>query len=245
MTHKITSRLTALLSLLLITAMLTTGCLYTEKGQEGTPSGNSTAATLPEEAIGDIIGKVTYIGTNYYIVSPCSYPETVTDYASIDINKLTERSGSKYIHLRDNTEYLKAKDGELTTVLSHQIRIGSLIARTTTEDGKDQIILLKQAPNLKETADTIGEVVYAGTYITVTLYTSPEEVEDYATLDVNTLTNTGIQGFVYTYSYSNYYIAENGQLNPYKRENIEKGDIVVENTDAEGKHNIIILKKAS
>lgn len=91
-------------------------------------------------------------------------------------------------------------------------------------------------------ADVIGKVTYvATTYISVTVYTADAEVEDYALLDMNNLTESEEAQSISTYSYTEYYKASGGTLTAAARDDIETGVMIASTTSEDVQHRIIIL----
>lgn len=90
--------------------------------------------------------------------------------------------------------------------------------------------------------DIIGEVSYVGSsYISVKVYTTEGEVEDYASLDIGTLTASEVTDSVSTDSDTEYYRVDKGSLISASREDVEKGDIIASTISEAEIHQIIIL----
>ena len=96
-----------------------------------------------------------------------------------------------------------------------------------------------------EVADVIGEVTYVGTsYLSVTTYESESEVTDYATLDTDTLTETGSTQYVYPDDASTYYMVSEAALTNATADDLVAGCLIAVTTDDDGNQQIIILKTA-
>ncbi len=92
--------------------------------------------------------------------------------------------------------------------------------------------------------DMIGEVYYVYTdSIYIDLYETEAEVTDYTTLDVDTLTSSGMSDDVVTADVTYYYIFQDGVMTESSLEEIEEGDLIAADYDDDGTLSIIILKK--
>ena len=92
--------------------------------------------------------------------------------------------------------------------------------------------------------DVVGEVSYIGTYyISVKTYISAEEIENYVSLDISTLTESDRTDSVNTDSDTEYYQTSGGSLVSITREDIAKGDMIAAITTQAGVHQIIVLEK--
>ena len=93
--------------------------------------------------------------------------------------------------------------------------------------------------------DVIGEVTYVGTsYISLDTYESESEITDYATLDTDTLTDSGMTEYIYPDSTAEYYIVSDGVLVSATSEEVVAGCLIAVTTDTDGTQQIIILKAA-
>ena len=96
-----------------------------------------------------------------------------------------------------------------------------------------------------EAADVIGEVTYVGTsYLSVTTYESESEVIDYATLDTDTLAETGSTQYVYPDDAVTYCMVSEGTLADATADDVVTGCLIAVTTDDDGNQQIIILKTA-
>lgn len=94
-------------------------------------------------------------------------------------------------------------------------------------------------------ADIIGEVTYVGTaYLSLSSYEAPEEVTDYAALDVSTLTEVGTTQYVYPSDDAQYYTVSDGTLVEASYVDIVKDCIIAVTTGDSGAQQIIILQTA-
>ena len=90
-----------------------------------------------------------------------------------------------------------------------------------------------------EQTTVMGEVTYGGSdYISVTAYTGGEEVTDYTTLDVSTLTASEDTESIDTTDATEYFKVESGMLNAATREDVTTGTFIVSTFDEEGSHQI-------
>ncbi len=106
-----------------------------------------------------------------------------------------------------------------------------------TTDDTDDII---------ETEDVIGEVTYVGTsYLSLSTYKSADEITNYASLDVSTLTEAGGMEYVYPDDSAEYYMVSSATLVSASYENITAGCLIAVTADASGVQQIIILKTAN
>ena len=94
--------------------------------------------------------------------------------------------------------------------------------------------------------DLLGEVTYVGTsYMSLTTYESANEITDYATLDVSTLTEIGGMEYIYPDEAAEYYKVDSATLVAASYEDITAGCIIAAVTDETGIQQIIILKEAA
>ena len=97
-----------------------------------------------------------------------------------------------------------------------------------------------------EQTTVMGEVTYGGSdYISVTAYTGGEEVTDYTTLDVSTLTASEDTESIATTDATEYFKVESGMLNAATREDVTTGTFIVSTFDEEGSHQIILIETAA
>jgi len=114
-------------------------------------------------------------------------------------------------------------------------------ADTTSETDSETTT---SSSNVAEEADEdiIGEVSYVGSsYISVRVYNLDGDVEDYASLDIGTLTASDATDSVNTDSNTTYYKVENGSLVSAVREDVEKGDMIAATISEDQLRQIIIL----
>jgi hypothetical protein len=250
------------LSILLSVTLLATGCSHTDSGQSSKP-GNSGGNINPSADDGrDVVGVISSIGVDYYIIQEYTAVEPIEDYASVSLGNLVPRKSNRKINVTGSTSFFKAENGELVSVLPTTLKTGALVARTTAEDGKVKIILIEAEFGESTTADVAGQVIgVVGAYISVNLYHSPGVVKDYTTFDLNSLmkiedendVDNWQNGFIYLDldavdmegdSFTKYYIIENGELKEYAKENIKQGDIVVGTDGKDGIfETVIVLQK--
>ena len=252
------------LSILLLVTLLVTGCSDTEGGQTVKPGNNSGVINPTADDGRDVVGVISSIGVDYYIIQEYTAVNPIEDYASVSLGNLVPRNSNRKINIPNSASFFKAEDGELVSVLPTTLKTGALIARTTTEDGKVKIILIEAEFGENTTADVVGQVIgVVGAYISVNLYQSPGVVKDYTTFDLNSLekiedendADNWQNGFVYLDldavdlegdSFTKYYIVENGELKEYAKENIKQGDIVVGTDGKDGIfETVIVLQKNS
>lgn len=94
-----------------------------------------------------------------------------------------------------------------------------------------------------ESEDIIGQVTYVGTaYLSLTAYEAPDDVTDYAVLDVSTLTEAGGTKYVYPDENAEYYMVSSGTLVSATYEDIVKGCILAVTADDIGTQQIILLE---
>ncbi len=251
------------LSLLLIVTLFVTGCSKTQSGENPKPGNNSGSnINLMADDGKDLVGVITFIGVDYYILQEYTAVDPIEDYASVSLGSLVPRNSTRKINISDSFTFSKAENGELVSTLSSTFKTGALIARTTTDEGKVQIILLQADFGESTTADVVGQVIgVLGSYISVNLYKSPGVVKDYTTFDIDSLEkiedkidiDNWQNGFIYLDldavdtegdSYTKYYIIENGELKEYAKENIKPGDIIAGTDGKDGIfETVIVLQK--
>ena len=93
--------------------------------------------------------------------------------------------------------------------------------------------------------DVIGEVTaITASYITLDVYETDEDVEDYATLDTTMLTSSGTTDTVTIEDDAEYYYISAETLVTTTSDNIEAGDMIVVTVDESEVQQIILLEKA-
>lgn len=139
----------------------------------------------------------------------------------------------------------------LVTALLLCVGIFAGCGTTTTtldDDDNDTILgdLSENGSNITLTdvaEDIIGEVTYVSTsYLSVSIYESEGVITDYATLDTDTLTETGLTEYVYPEEASAYYTVSDGALVSAAADDLVTGCLIAVTTDAYGSQQIIILK---
>ena len=95
--------------------------------------------------------------------------------------------------------------------------------------------------------DVIGEVTYIGasSYFSIDVYTSAEEIEDYAAVDVADLTEEGSTDYIYVDNDTEYYIVESGSLVSAEMDDVTVGSIIAGTTSDDGVLQVIILSAGS
>lgn len=89
----------------------------------------------------------------------------------------------------------------------------------------------------------MGEVTYVGSsYISVTAYTGGEDVTDFTTLDISTLTATENTESIDTAEDTEYLKVETGMLNAAARDDVTTGAFIVSTRDENGAHQIILIE---
>ena len=89
----------------------------------------------------------------------------------------------------------------------------------------------------------MGEVTYVGSsYISVTAYTGGEDVTDFTTLDISTLTATENTESIDTAEDTEYLKVETGMLNAAARDDVTTGAFIVSTLDEDGAHQIILIE---
>ncbi|MCD8037444.1 MAG: hypothetical protein LUE88_08750 [Clostridiales bacterium] len=116
-----------------------------------------------------------------------------------------------------------------------------------TEEETDEIVEVEEAED-EDTDETevqenmVGAVSYIGSsYISVEIYTSDDEIENYAILDSSTLTLTEDAASITTDDDTEYYRAAKGLLIPIERDDIEKENMIASVTTEDGVHQMILL----
>ena len=93
----------------------------------------------------DVIGKVSYAGSDYLTVTSYETETEVDDYSLLDVSTLTEGTITKYIYFDENTEYFKVEEQTLVSAALDDVTVGAMIAETTSEEDVQQIIILSGA----------------------------------------------------------------------------------------------------
>ncbi len=116
-----------------------------------------------------------------------------------------------------------------------------------TEEETDEIVEVEEAED-EDTDETevqenmVGAVSYIGSsYISIEIYTSDDEIENYALLDSSSLTLTEDAVSITTDDDTEYYRAAKGLLVMIERDDIEKDDMIASVTTEDGIHQIILL----
>lgn len=121
----------------------------------------------------------------------------------------------------------------------------SASADSSADDTQEAAESVTESAEAEAEGDVIGEVSYVGsTYISVTVYTSEAEVEDYTLLDVSTLAATEETASVNTDDDTTYCRVEDGALADAVREDVTKGSVVAFTTSEDGAQQVIILAEA-
>lgn len=120
----------------------------------------------------------------------------------------------------------------------------SISSSTSESSSKDTSSRPEDPEKLSE--DVIGKVTQTdGKVIEISVFTSDAPIENYATLDPKTLTESGEAGQITADDNTEYYIASAGELVSAEAGDVTEGDIVAETTTAEGIQQIIILEDAA
>ncbi len=99
----------------------------------------------------------------------------------------------------------------------------------------------------KEPSESVvGKVIQNdGKVIEISVYTTEAPIDDYASLDAETLTDSGETGQIEVDDKTEYFVASSGELAAAEAGDVKEGDIVAETTTAEGGQQIIILEGAA
>lgn len=143
-----------MIAMVCITTMCCAGALAGcgDSSDSTTAATTSAAETSTEEETeesastetSDVIGKVTYTGSEYLTVVSYDTETEVEDYALLDVSTLTEGSITKYIYIDEETEYYIVEDQELVSGTLDDVKTNMMIAETISEDGTQKIIMLTQ-----------------------------------------------------------------------------------------------------
>lgn len=126
---------------------------------------------------------------------------------------------------------------------------GSDDADETEATGKDSSTQMdstsdESSGTAAETEDVIGEITYiSSTYMSLDVYEPEEEVSDYASLDVSTLTATYSTESVTVDTDAEYYYISDSSMVSQTADDLEEGDMVAVTTSADGTQQIILLEK--
>lgn len=133
---------------LVLIAVLLAGC-GGSSGNAAEPLGGdgsnsiSIGSNIENEAVNDVIGEVSYIGTYYISVKTYRPAAEIEDYVSLDAGTLTGTDSSDSINTGPDTEYYQAGNGCLVSIARENIAKGDMIAAITTETGVRQVIVLE------------------------------------------------------------------------------------------------------
>lgn len=109
---------------------------------------------------GDVIGKVSYAGSDYLTVISYEAEADVDDYGLLDVSTLIAGSTTKYIYVDENTEYFKVEEQMLVSATLDDVTVDAMIVETTSEEDVQQIIILSgnDADNESLTDAKVAEV---------------------------------------------------------------------------------------
>lgn len=138
------------LSLALASLAVLTGCSSgtsstAQTGSSSSAAGSASASTSQQAAQETVMGKVSYVGSDYISVTVYTGGEDVTDFTALDVSGLTESDETRSIDTTDTTEYLKAESGMLSAAAREDVATGAFIVSTCDENGTHQIILIESA----------------------------------------------------------------------------------------------------
>ena len=102
----------------------------------------ASASTSGEEPRETVMGKVSYVGSGYISVTVYTGGEDATDFTALDTSALTATDETRSVDTGDETEYLQADAGMLSTAAREDVATGAFIVSTWDEDGTHQIILI-------------------------------------------------------------------------------------------------------
>ena len=257
---KKTKGILALLVVIALCIGIFAGCgtstpTYDDDDTIGDLSDSSDNDTLTDDAE-DIIGEVIYVDTSYFSVSAYESDCAIDDYASLDIDTLTDTGITEYVYPDSSAEYYIVSDGALLSASFDDVLSGCLIAVTTDDYGTQQIILLRGAEDVSsdsvddtnvtdEATDIIAEVTAINDDGTLELslyevWDETVEITDYASVD---LTNYYDSYMTQTYTIMDdavVAVAADGVLTEVTSEEIVAGDFIVVHIDDEGITNITV-----
>lgn len=108
-------------------------------GSEGDAEDTGNTSSVEQ---GDVIGKVSYAGSDYLTVISYEAETDVDDYCLLDVSTLTAGTTTKYIYVDENTEYFKVEEQTLVSATLDDVTVDAVIVETTSEEDGQQIIIL-------------------------------------------------------------------------------------------------------
>lgn len=175
--------LALMLAALLCIGMLA-GCSSDENtddtSSESTEEVSSTESAEEEE---DVIGIVTFAESTNFTLATYTSESEIDDYASVDVDELTEEGNIEYIYVGSDTEYYVVSSGSLEAAEAEELNADDIVAVTTSDDGVQQVIILKNLE--KEINAEIAEVtaIPDTDELSLMIYDLTDDAADYRITD--------------------------------------------------------------
>lgn len=220
-----------------------TACSSPSTGTPNESTGSTTPATKPSDSTQTtetILGLVTGVTSEKLTVNKYTAEGKVTDFAALDITKLTKTDKTEEIAINKETKYSVAEKGALKNATAEALVPGAMVALTKDNKGAQQIVVL--AAPTKAEADQLGKVTFVGSdFLLMTLYTSAEKITDYTKLDTATLTAGETVVYVYLNGEVKYQQVSEGSLADAAATDVKADTLIAAATGEDGKLQVIIL----
>jgi len=213
------------------------GSESTGSTKPGTGSTEGTENTGKQEAV---IGFVTEKGNYYLTLNKYTAEGEVSDFAALDITKLTKTEETAEVTVGEKTKYSLVEKGKLTDAAADAVTEGAMIAVTKDEKGVQQIIVLAAPAKLEN--DLLGKVTFhGGNFLLVNVHTTEEEITDYTTLDTSKLVAGEKEAYVYLPEGVKFQTVTDGALAETEGANLKVDSLIAVTADEDGNVQIIIL----
>ncbi len=216
----------------------------------------SSSSEEVQEPSEDVIGKVTQTDGKVIEISVYTIDTPIEDYASLNAEMFTDSGEIGQIEVDDKTEYFVASSGELAAAEAGDVTEGDIIAETTTAEGNQQIIILKDAADQPDTAGEedsekaidvkIAEVTaITDNKISLTLYspaddTAENQITDPASIEMSNYTASTTTEELTISANAVVKECKDGAATDMEASKIAVGDMLAIYTDADGVETIMV-----
>ncbi len=198
---------------------------------------------------GDVIGKVSYAGSDYLTVISYEAETDVDDYSLLDVSTLIAGSTTKYIYVDENTEYFKVEEQMLVSATLDDVTVDAMIVETTSEEDVQQIIILSgnDADNESLVDAKVAEVTSVnedGTW-SLAIYELSSVIAEY---EIAELTNVAFDNYIDSGVTEDYVMSDadeiqicsNGLLTAADETVVTEGDMLIFSRNESGGNTITV-----
>lgn len=213
--------------------------------QDSSASDDSSGINTAAE---DIIGEISYIASSYISLTVYETAAGVSDYASLDVSTLTATDSMEDVTLETDAEYYYISDASMVSQPGDELAVGDLIAVTTTEEGLQQIILLRKGAEGSDAANADNDIVAKvtavdGDTLTLTIYEAVETASA-----ITDYTQVNLENYVATDTEENYAVdstisvsvIQDGVMTITDSSEIVVGDMLVIYTAEDGTPSVAV-----